>query len=48
MSENQDKPADDKTSKPGPLAGGRAITKLPVQDLERARAFYQISSGSRQ
>ena len=45
MSEGQDKPADDKTSESSPLAGGRAITKLPVQDLERARAFYQDKLG---
>ncbi len=45
MSEDQDKPVDDKTSESGPLAGGRAITKLPVLDLERARAFYQDKLG---
>ena len=45
MSEDQDKPADDKTSESGSLADGRAITKLPVQDLERARAFYQDKLG---
>ncbi len=45
MSENQDNPADDKISESGPLAGGRAITKLPVQDLDRARAFYQDKLG---
>jgi catechol 2,3-dioxygenase-like lactoylglutathione lyase family enzyme len=45
VSENQDNPADDKISESGPLAGGRAITKLPVQDLDRARAFYQDKLG---
>jgi catechol 2,3-dioxygenase-like lactoylglutathione lyase family enzyme len=45
VSENQDNPADDKISGSGPLAGGRAITKLPVQDLDRARAFYQDKLG---
>src|SRR5215204_13388 len=29
----------------GPLAGGRAIAKLPAQDLERARAFYRDKLG---
>ena len=45
MSENRDNLADDKISESGPLAGGRAITKLPVQDLNRARAFYQEKLG---
>jgi catechol 2,3-dioxygenase-like lactoylglutathione lyase family enzyme len=27
------------------LAGGRAITKLPAQDLDRARAFYRDNLG---
>jgi catechol 2,3-dioxygenase-like lactoylglutathione lyase family enzyme len=31
--------------KPGPLAGSRAITKLPAQDLDRARAFYRDRLG---
>jgi len=30
---------------PGPLAGSRAITKLPAQDLDRARAFYRDRLG---
>ena len=30
---------------PGPLASGRAITKLPAQDLDRARAFYRDRLG---
>jgi catechol 2,3-dioxygenase-like lactoylglutathione lyase family enzyme len=45
MSENRDNPAKDKTSESGSLAGGRAITKVPVQDLDRARAFYQDKLG---
>jgi catechol 2,3-dioxygenase-like lactoylglutathione lyase family enzyme len=31
--------------KPGPLAGSRVITKLPAQDLDRARAFYRDRLG---
>ena len=31
--------------KQGPLASGRAITKLPAQDLDRARAFYRDKLG---
>jgi catechol 2,3-dioxygenase-like lactoylglutathione lyase family enzyme len=31
--------------KPGPLTGSRAITKLPAQDLDRARAFYRDRLG---
>ena len=31
--------------KRGPLASGRAITKLPAQDLDRARAFYRDKLG---
>jgi catechol 2,3-dioxygenase-like lactoylglutathione lyase family enzyme len=30
---------------PGPLASGRAIAKLPAQDLDRARAFYRDRLG---
>jgi catechol 2,3-dioxygenase-like lactoylglutathione lyase family enzyme len=47
MSVNQDHPASDHVSisGSGPLAGGRAITKLPAQDLDRARAFYQDKLG---
>jgi catechol 2,3-dioxygenase-like lactoylglutathione lyase family enzyme len=48
MSVNQDHPASDHVSisgSSGPLAGGRAITKLPAQDLDRARAFYQDKLG---
>jgi catechol 2,3-dioxygenase-like lactoylglutathione lyase family enzyme len=33
------------TSGSGPLAGGQAITKLPAQDLDRARAFYRDKLG---
>ena len=32
-------------SEPGPLARSRAITKLPAQDLDRARAFYRDRLG---
>lgn len=31
--------------KQGPLATGQAITKLPAQDLDRARAFYRDRLG---
>ncbi len=31
--------------KPGPLASGRTITKLPAQDLDRARSFYRDRLG---
>ena len=31
--------------RPGPLNRGRAITKLPAQDLDRARAFYRDKLG---
>jgi len=34
-----------RTSGTGPLAGGRAIAKLPAQDLERTRAFYRDKLG---
>ena len=30
---------------PGPLSNAHAITKLPAQDLERARAFYRDRLG---
>jgi catechol 2,3-dioxygenase-like lactoylglutathione lyase family enzyme len=30
---------------PGPLSSAHAITKLPAQDLERARAFYRDKLG---
>ena len=30
---------------PGPLTNAHTITKLPVQDLERARAFYRDKLG---
>src|SRR5438045_3265155 len=42
VSEKQDNPAADhiSISESGSLADSRAITKLPVQDLDRARAFY--------
>jgi catechol 2,3-dioxygenase-like lactoylglutathione lyase family enzyme len=47
MSEDRDHPATGhpSTSESGALARGRAITKLPVQDLDRARAFYQDKLG---
>ena len=33
------------THSTGSLAAGRAITKLPAQDLDRARAFYRDKLG---
>jgi len=47
MEENRDHPASEQSyiSGSGPLAGGRAITKLPAQDLDRARAFYRDKLG---
>jgi catechol 2,3-dioxygenase-like lactoylglutathione lyase family enzyme len=47
MEANRDHPASEQIyiSGSGPLAGGRAITKLPVQDLDRARAFYRDKLG---
>jgi catechol 2,3-dioxygenase-like lactoylglutathione lyase family enzyme len=30
---------------PGPLSAARTVTKLPAQDLERARAFYRDRLG---
>ncbi len=30
---------------PGPLGSAHAVTKLPAQDLERARAFYHDKLG---
>jgi catechol 2,3-dioxygenase-like lactoylglutathione lyase family enzyme len=30
---------------PGPLSDAHAVTKLPAQDLERARAFYRDKLG---
>ena len=47
MEANRDHPTSEQIyiSESGPLAGGRAITKLPAQDLDRARAFYQDKLG---
>jgi catechol 2,3-dioxygenase-like lactoylglutathione lyase family enzyme len=47
MEENREQPASEQIyiSGSGPLAGGRAITKLPAQDLDRARAFYRDKLG---
>src|SRR5918992_1844625 len=47
MEENRDHPASEQIyiSGAGPLADGRAITKLPAQDLDRARAFYRDKLG---
>jgi catechol 2,3-dioxygenase-like lactoylglutathione lyase family enzyme len=47
MGENQDHQAAEhpSTSGSGPLAGGRVITKLPAQDLDRARDFYRDKLG---
>src|SRR5215218_8073136 len=33
------------TESTGSLAAGRAVTKLPAQDLDRARAFYRDKLG---
>ena len=33
------------TAAPGPLAGSHTVTKLPAQDLDRARAFYRDKLG---
>ncbi|HWE14754.1 MAG TPA: VOC family protein, partial [Solirubrobacteraceae bacterium] len=30
---------------PGPLSNAHTVTKLPAQDLERARAFYRDKLG---
>jgi len=30
---------------PGPLSNAHTVTKLPAQDLERARAFYHDKLG---
>ena len=44
MGENRSDPAN-RISGTGPLAGGHPITKLPAQDLDRARAFYRDKLG---
>ena len=33
--------ADDQHATPGPLASAHVVTKLPAQDLDRARRFYR-------
>src|SRR5258708_35936340 len=33
------------TTMPGPLSNAHTVTKLPAQDLERARAFYRDKLG---
>jgi catechol 2,3-dioxygenase-like lactoylglutathione lyase family enzyme len=39
-------PADQETmSMPGPLSNAHAVTKLPAQDLDRARRFYRDKLG---
>ena len=45
MGENRSDPAANRISGTGPLAGGQPITKLPAQDLDRARAFYRDKLG---
>jgi catechol 2,3-dioxygenase-like lactoylglutathione lyase family enzyme len=45
MAENRDHQAADRPSGPGPLASCRAVTKVPAQDLDRARAFYRDKLG---
>src|SRR5436190_17024014 len=40
------RPADQETmSVPGPLSDAHAVTKLPAQDLDRARRFYRDKLG---
>ena len=36
---------DDGTTSPGPLSTAHVVTKLPAQDLERARRFYRDRLG---
>jgi catechol 2,3-dioxygenase-like lactoylglutathione lyase family enzyme len=38
-------PNREETTLPGPLNSAHTITKLPVQDIERARAFYREKLG---
>jgi catechol 2,3-dioxygenase-like lactoylglutathione lyase family enzyme len=47
MEQDNDHPTSDQfyISGSGPLAGGRSITKLPAQDLDRVRAFYRDKLG---
>jgi catechol 2,3-dioxygenase-like lactoylglutathione lyase family enzyme len=45
MGENRSDPEANRISGTGPLAGGQPITKLPAQDLDRARAFYRDKLG---
>jgi catechol 2,3-dioxygenase-like lactoylglutathione lyase family enzyme len=35
----------EETTMPGPLSNAHTVTKLPAQDLERARAFYRDKLG---
>ena len=34
-------PTKKETTMPGPLSNVHTVTKLPAQNLERARAFYR-------
>jgi catechol 2,3-dioxygenase-like lactoylglutathione lyase family enzyme len=38
-------PDDGNTTPPGPLSAAHVVTKLPAQDLERARRFYRNRLG---
>ncbi|HEX5194205.1 MAG TPA: VOC family protein [Solirubrobacteraceae bacterium] len=38
-------PRHDETATPGPLTTAHVVTKLPAQDLERARRFYREQLG---
>ena len=38
-------PRHDQTATPGPLTTAHVVTKLPAQDLERARRFYREQLG---
>jgi catechol 2,3-dioxygenase-like lactoylglutathione lyase family enzyme len=47
VAESRLQPRDhlEETTMPGPLSDAHTITKLPAQDLERARAFYRDKLG---
>jgi catechol 2,3-dioxygenase-like lactoylglutathione lyase family enzyme len=40
-----DRDHPEETTMPGPLSNAHTVTKLPAQDLERARAFYRDKLG---
>jgi catechol 2,3-dioxygenase-like lactoylglutathione lyase family enzyme len=41
----KDRDHPEETTMPGPLSNAHTVTKLPAQDLERARAFYRDKLG---